>query len=184
MSDQFKAIVINQSNDKFSREIKTLDKSFFKTGNVLVKVQYSGLNYKDALILKNGAKLVKEYPHIPGIDFSGQVVDSEVEDFKSGNSSLDSNSYRVLEALKYPNIIFKSLNIEEVDGMLNIVGLIEFHGIERSIDVMVISTNIENTTKLFGEFTINLSDYSVDRPSLLLRKIDNQITIVFELVFS
>ena len=111
-------------------------------------------------------------------------VVAKVEDFKSGNSSLDSNSYRVLEALKYPNIIFKSLNIEEVDGMLNIEGLIEFHGIERSIDVMVISTNIENTTKLFGEFTINLSDYSVDRPSLLLRKIDNQITIVFELVFS
>jgi len=111
-------------------------------------------------------------------------VVAKVADFKSGNSSLDSNSYRVLEALKFPNVIFKSLNIEEVDGMLNIEGLIEFHGIERSIDVMVISTNIENTTKLFGEFTINLSDYSVDRPSLLLRKIDNQITIVFELVFS
>ena len=85
MSDQFKAIVINQSNDKFSREIKTLDKSFFKSGNVLVKVQYSGLNYKDALILNDGARLVKEYPHIPGIDFSGQVVDSEAQDFKPGD---------------------------------------------------------------------------------------------------
>ena len=111
-------------------------------------------------------------------------VVAKVADFKSGNSSLDSNSYRVLEALKYPNVIFKSLNIEEVDGMLNIEGLIEFHGIERSIDVIVKSTNIENDYQLFGEFTINLSDFSVDRPSLLLRKIDNQITIVFELVFS
>ena len=111
-------------------------------------------------------------------------VVAKVADFKSGNSSLDSNSYRVLEALKYPNVIFKSLNIEEVDGMLNIEGLIEFHGIERSIDVIVKSTNIENDNQLFGEFTINLSDFSVDRPSLLLRKIDNQITIVFELVFS
>ena len=35
----------------------------------LVKVDYSGLNFKDALILKNGARLVKEFPHIPGIDF-------------------------------------------------------------------------------------------------------------------
>ena len=111
-------------------------------------------------------------------------VVAKVADFKSGNSSLDSNSYRVLEALKFPNVIFKSLNIEEVDGMLNIEGLIEFHGIERSIDVIVKSTNIENDNQLFGEFTINLSDFSVDRPSLLLRKIDNQITIVFELVFS
>jgi len=69
MSDKFKAIVLTQSGDKFSREIKTLDKSFFKTGDVLIKVDYSGLNYKDALILKNGGKLVKEYPHVPGIDF-------------------------------------------------------------------------------------------------------------------
>ena len=74
MSEKFKAIVLNQSGDKFSREIKTLDKSFFKVGDVLVKVDYSGLNYKDALILKNGGKLVKEYPHIPGVDFSGKVM--------------------------------------------------------------------------------------------------------------
>ena len=84
MSDQFKAIVLNQSEKEFSREIKTLNKSFFKTGNVLIKVDYSGLNYKDALILKNGASLVKEYPHIPGVDFSGKVVESESPDFKSG----------------------------------------------------------------------------------------------------
>ncbi len=85
MNDKFKAIVLNQSGENFSREIKTLDRSFFKVGDVLVKVDYSGLNYKDALILKNGGKLVKEYPHIPGIDFSGQVVDSESQDFKSGD---------------------------------------------------------------------------------------------------
>ena len=82
MSDKFKAIVLNQSGEQFSREIKTLDKSFFKTGDVLVKVDYSGLNYKDALILKNGAKLLKEYPHIPGIDFSGRVIESDSKDFK------------------------------------------------------------------------------------------------------
>ena len=85
MSDKFKAIVLNQSNGQFSREIKTLSKSFFKTGDVLVKVDYSSLNFKDALILRNGGKLVKEYPHIPGIDFSGKVVESEAVDYKSGD---------------------------------------------------------------------------------------------------
>ena len=83
MTNKFKAIVINQSGDQFSREIKTLDRSFFKNGNVLVQIDYSGLNYKDALILKNGGKLVKEYPHIPGIDFSGKVVESDSADFKA-----------------------------------------------------------------------------------------------------
>ena len=84
MSEKFKAIVLNQSGDQFIREIKTLDKSFFKTGDVLVKVDYSGLNYKDALILNNGGKLVKNYPHIPGIDFSGKVVESDASNFKPG----------------------------------------------------------------------------------------------------
>jgi len=84
MSEKFKAIVLNQSGEQFSREVKTLDKSFFKTGDVLVKIEYSGLNYKDALILKNGAKLVKEYPHIPGIDFSGKVIESDSSNFKVG----------------------------------------------------------------------------------------------------
>ncbi len=86
MSDKFKAIVLNQFDEKFSREIKTLDKSFFKSGDILVKVDYSGLNYKDALILNNGAKLVKEYPHIPGIDFSGEVRESDSTDFKPGDN--------------------------------------------------------------------------------------------------
>ena len=85
MSNKFKAVVLNQSGDQFSREIKTLDKSFFKSGDVLVKVDYSSLNYKDALILKNGGKLVKEYPHIPGIDFSGTVIESDTPNFKSGD---------------------------------------------------------------------------------------------------
>ena len=59
MTDKFKAIVINQSADQFSREIKTLDRSFFKYGDVMVKVDYSDLNYKDALILKMVESLLK-----------------------------------------------------------------------------------------------------------------------------
>ena len=81
MSENFKALVINQSENNFTREIKTLEKKFLKHGDVLVKVDYSGLNYKDALILKNGGKLVKEFPHIPGIDFSGTVAESKNNNF-------------------------------------------------------------------------------------------------------
>ena len=93
MSDKFKAIVLNQSEKNFSREVKILEKNFFKAGDVLVKIDYSGLNYKDALILKNGATLVKEYPHIPGIDFSGKVLESK-------------NDARFAESIPFP-IFFK-----------------------------------------------------------------------------
>jgi alcohol dehydrogenase/acrylyl-CoA reductase (NADPH) len=82
MSERFKAIVIDNQDDKFLRKIEELDTNSLKDGNVLVKVDYSDLNYKDALILNNGAKIVKKYPFVPGIDFSGTVVQSEDERFK------------------------------------------------------------------------------------------------------
>ena len=85
MSDKFKALILDQKGEDFTREVKSIDKEFLKTGDVTVKIKYSGLNYKDALILKNGARLVKEFPHIPGIDFSGVVEDSGHKDFKSGD---------------------------------------------------------------------------------------------------
>ena len=85
MSEKFKAIVLNQSGDQFSREVKTLDKSFFKDGDILIKIDYSDLNFKDAMILKDGGKLIKEYPRIPGVDFSGTVEESNVDQFKKGD---------------------------------------------------------------------------------------------------
>ena len=85
MSDNFKALIVNQTEKDFTREIKTIDKSFLKHGDVFIKVDYSDLNYKDALILNNGAKLVKEFPHIPGIDFSGTVLESDNSKFKKGD---------------------------------------------------------------------------------------------------
>jgi alcohol dehydrogenase/acrylyl-CoA reductase (NADPH) len=85
MLETFKAIIVNQTENNFIREVKSIDKKFLKHGDVLVKVDYSGLNYKDALIMRNGAKLVKEFPHIPGIDFSGTVIESENNNYTSGD---------------------------------------------------------------------------------------------------
>ena len=127
MSDKFKAIVLNQFGDQFSREIKTLDKSFFKVGDVLVKVDYSGLNYKDALILNNGGKLVKEYPHIPGIDFSGKVIESESSDFKPGDEvvltgcrvgEIYPGGYSQLVKVKNELLVKKPKSISNKDAML------------------------------------------------------------------
>jgi acrylyl-CoA reductase (NADPH) len=73
---KFKAIVINQEGENFTKEIKEIDLSFLKEEEVTVKIDYSSLNYKDGMILKNGGKLVKDYPHIPGIDFAGTVEHS------------------------------------------------------------------------------------------------------------
>ena len=85
MSDQFKALILDQKGEEFTREIKSIDKSFLKHGDVTIKVDFSDLNFKDGMILKNGARLVKEFPHIPGIDFCGIVEESKHKDFKVGD---------------------------------------------------------------------------------------------------
>jgi len=125
MSDNFKALVVNQEGDKFSREVKSVNKDFLKHGDVLVKVEYSGLNYKDALILKNGAKLVKEFPHIPGIDFSGTVVESKNENFLIGNkkkfllAKIDINeSVMKIVTIISKILLEKYLNLKEINCIL------------------------------------------------------------------
>ena len=82
---KFKAILINQEGENFTKEIKEIDLSFLKEEEVTVKIDYSSLNYKDGMILKNGGKLVKDYPHIPGIDFAGTVEHSSDPKFTVGD---------------------------------------------------------------------------------------------------
>ena len=85
MPDQFKALIVNQEGENFTREVKSIDKSFLKHGDVTIQVDYSDLNFKDGMILKNGGRLVKEFPHIPGIDFAGKVLESKNSKFKDGD---------------------------------------------------------------------------------------------------
>jgi len=97
MTEKFKALVIDNQDEKFTREVKDLDQSFLKDGNVLVKVDYSSLNYKDAMILKDGGKIVRNFPFVPGIDFSGTVVSSEDDKFKKDDKII-LTGFRVGEA--------------------------------------------------------------------------------------
>ncbi len=97
MPKKFNALVIDNKNENFVREIKELDTDSLKDGNVLVKIDYSSLNYKDALILNNGGRIVKKYPFVPGIDFSGTVEDSQDQKFKK-NDKVILTGFRVGEA--------------------------------------------------------------------------------------
>jgi len=97
MTDKFKALVIDNKNENFTRAVQELDVSALKDGNVLVKVDYSSLNYKDAMILKDGGRIVRTFPFVPGIDFSGSVVESEDTNFKKGDRVI-LTGFRVGEA--------------------------------------------------------------------------------------
>ena len=94
----FNALVVSRNEDgTTSSEIRKLSKDELPPGDVTVAVEYSTLNYKDGLCLGTGGGLVRQYPHIPGIDFAGTVDASDCDDFKPGDKVI-LTGWRVGEA--------------------------------------------------------------------------------------
>ncbi|MDD2994815.1 MAG: YhdH/YhfP family quinone oxidoreductase [Paludibacter sp.] len=82
---KFKALVTEETGNGYVSSIKTLDTDQLPDGEVLVKVYYSSLNYKDALSATGNKGVTKNYPHTPGIDASGVVESSDSKEFKTGD---------------------------------------------------------------------------------------------------
>lgn len=76
--------MIRESAGAFSQKIETLDKSNLPQNDVLIKVAYAGLNYKDALSTFGHKGITKNYPHTPGVDVSGQVIEDKSGRWKKG----------------------------------------------------------------------------------------------------
>ena len=84
----FNSIIIEEKNGKFSQNIKKKKNSELPAGDLLIKVQYSSLNYKDALSFSGNKGVTKYYPHTPGIDAMGIIESSRTEKFKPGDKVL------------------------------------------------------------------------------------------------
>ncbi len=85
MTDTFKALVLEEHDGKVRAGLHPLTADRLPEGDVTVAVEYSSLNYKDAMILKGLGKLVRKYPHVPGVDLAGTVLDSANTAFKPGD---------------------------------------------------------------------------------------------------
>jgi acrylyl-CoA reductase (NADPH) len=81
----FKALVVDNQGGSVTAAVRDLDESSLPTGDVLVAVEYSSLNYKDGLVLGGGGGLVKTWPHVPGIDFAGTVLESQHAGYRTGD---------------------------------------------------------------------------------------------------
>jgi len=84
----FKALLLEQSDGKVSSSIQSLDESRLPEGDVTLAVECSTLNYKDGMILKGLGRLVRNYPHVPGIDCAGRVIESSHPDWKPGDAAI------------------------------------------------------------------------------------------------
>jgi acrylyl-CoA reductase (NADPH) len=81
----FRALVLHEEGGKVAPRVEAVDEARLPPGEVTVAVECSTLNYKDGMILQGLGRLVRSYPHVPGIDFAGTVEHSESPEFKPGD---------------------------------------------------------------------------------------------------
>jgi len=167
-------ILLLTSSNLISQEIKKIDSE-------RSSISYTGKHFlhKWSAVNKNISGLIQ----IEDESISNIGIVAKVSDFKSGNSSLDSNSFRVLDALQFPNVIFKSTSVSKEKEQILIEGVMNFHGIEKDFNILAEVTQLDGMTKLFGKFSVSLTEFLVKRPSLLTRKIDDEINLEFDLYF-
>ena len=81
----FRALVLHEAGGKVTSHLEEVDEARLPEGDVTVAVEYSTLNYKDGMILQGIGRLVRAYPHVPGIDFAGTVEHSDSPAFNPGD---------------------------------------------------------------------------------------------------
>ncbi len=94
MSKPFNALMVDKTENNFSVNVKKLTVDELPHGEVLIKVAYSGVNYKDGLASIPNGKIVQSYPMVPGIDLAGIVVSSEDPRFHKGDEVI-ATSYEI-----------------------------------------------------------------------------------------
>ena len=85
MSEKFRALMIEKEEDTQTVKMVDIEDNDLMEGNVLVNVTHSTLNYKDGLAITGASPVVRSFPMIPGIDFSGIVLSSEDNKFSEGD---------------------------------------------------------------------------------------------------
>ena len=81
----YKAYLVEELDGVYSGSIKELHMNDIESGNVIIKVHYSSLNYKDALAASGVKGVVSSYPFVPGIDVAGEILESTSDNFKAGD---------------------------------------------------------------------------------------------------
>lgn len=82
------ALILDQQDGKTISAVKTIDENQLPQGNVTVDIDWSSLNFKDALAITGKGKIIRQFPMVPGIDFAGRVRHSEDPRFHAGQAVL------------------------------------------------------------------------------------------------
>ena len=113
------------------------------------------------------------------------AISMKVASFDSDNSNRDSHAIEVLEGIKYPNVTFVSSDIKPgSNGTLTARGTLTFHGVSKPVTLQTTRKDAGGKMTLTGEFPISLTEYNVERPSLMGIKTEDEMTLRFNVIFS
>lgn len=84
----FKSLLINKTDERYSALLADIAESELPAGDVTVDIDFSSVNYKDALAITGRGPIVRRFPMIPGIDFAGTVAESSHPDYQAGDKVL------------------------------------------------------------------------------------------------
>ena len=105
-------------------------------------------------------------------------INAKVEFFNSKNENRDSNMFDAIEGYLYPDVSFKSVTLtNQAPSKANMKGILSFHGVKKEININIDFDLIDNKLLSSAKFFINLEDYNIIPPSLLLIPIENKIEI-------
>lgn len=136
---------------------------------------WSGIS-KDvvAVILTNDSKT----------ELKGVAVAAKVQSFDSDNANRDSHMMEVTEALKYPLVTFKATNIKQIsDKTYRLTGMLTFHGVSKEVSSDAERNSTKGKTRVTGGFTVKISDFNIQNPSLMGIECKDEIRMKYDLVF-
>ena len=183
----YKALHVEEIDGNFTKEIKELSLKELDKNDVLIRVKYSALNFKDALSASGNKGITREYPHTPGIDASGIVERSSGNKFKKGDevivTSFDlgmntngafSQYISVPEAWVIP--LPKTLTLKEAvsigtAGLTSAIGTFKLitNGQKKGDNILV-----TGSTGAVGSFSVKLLSHLGFRVTALSSKVDKK----------
>jgi polyisoprenoid-binding protein YceI len=110
-------------------------------------------------------------------------VQIDVTTFNSGNSNRDSHAMEVIDAITYPDVIFSSTSIVQNGDSLKATGKLTFHGVTKDISIVAAIKWSPNRLEVNGAFDLSLTDFKVERPSLLGMKCDDTLEFSLTAIF-
>jgi Uncharacterized conserved protein len=112
-------------------------------------------------------------------EISHVYVQIDVTTFDGGNSNRDSHAMEVIDAISYPKVKFTSTSIVQNGDKLKVTGKLTFHGVTKEITFDAIPKWESSKLTVTGNFVISLTEFKIERPSLLMIPVKDELRFLF-----